>query len=325
MKNNFATFLVSAGAFFVSVLGCAESPKAPEWQKAQVLATNLDHPQTVVADGEFIYYITGGTIASLNAGTSGVWKMPLAGGQPIQLFKGRKIDENKAVLPDTFVLATDEKYVYWSSGTIWRTPKTGGESEEITGGMPTEWALDETKIYWHNFGGENAPPTPIYSVEKQGGAAKAVTEPVIASGIVVDTEFLYWAQPDGIYKITKSGGEKVKVYTAPEKQFVSGLIADQDNFYFTLGKGKNVLMKFSKKSGEVIKIASEINHVKHFYTDETHVYFIKNDGLFSSSLNKVSKNGGEITKLDNGNPASYTIGKDKVFVTDIARIFTLEK
>ncbi|HVE57431.1 MAG TPA: DUF5050 domain-containing protein [Pyrinomonadaceae bacterium] len=307
------------------ILGCSATKKEPEWQKAQVLAEKVDHPQAITTDDQFIYYVTGGTIASLNEGTSGVWKMPLAGGQPVQLFKGCQIDKDHVLLPDTFVLATDEKYVYWSSGAIWRTPKTGGESEKITTGMPTEWALDDARIYWHNFGGENSPPTPIYVVDKKGGEAKAFTEPVITTGIVLDTDFLYWAQSDGIYKLAKSGGGKIKVFSPPEKQSVSGLSADKDNFYFTLGDGRNALMKLNKLGGEPQKIAPEINHIYKFYTDGKFIYFIKNEGSFETTLNKVSVNGGEITRLDNGYLASFTVGTDKVFITDIARIYSLAK
>ncbi len=318
-------FLLSITALLSAILGCSQMEKKPEWQKAQLLAENVDHPQAITTDDKFIYYITGGTIASLNEGTSGVWKMPLAGGQPVQLFKGYEIDKDHVVLPDQFVLMTDEKYVYWSSGAIWRTPKDGGESEKITTGMPTEMVMDDSKIYWFNFGGENAPPKPIYVADKKGGEAKAFSEPVITSGIAIDKDFVYWAQSDGIYKLPKNSGEKSKIFSPPEKQFVSGLIADDDNFYFTLGNGKNSLMKLAKQGGEVIKIAPEINHANHFYTDGKFVYFIKNEGSFSNSLNKVASSGGEIVQLDHGYAASFTVGKEKIFVTDIARIFSLSK
>ena len=228
-------------------------------------------------------------------------------------------------MPDTFVLATDEKYVYWSSGTIWRTPKDGGESEKITGGLPTKMVLDESKIYWQDFVGEGGSPVPIYSVDKKGGEAVALTEPLIVSGIAVDKDFLYWAQSDGIYKTAKNGGEKSKVYSAPEKQWISGLIADADNFYFTQGDGKNALMKLSKNGGEVVKIAPDINHVNKFYADGNFVYFVKNEGSFSTSLNKAASSGGEIVQLDGGYLRSFTVGKDKIFVTDISKIYSLAK
>src|SRR5688500_15416149 len=100
MKN--WQIILSIGTIIGVILGCAESEKKPQWQKAQIFAENLDHPAAIATDENFIYFVTGGTVASLNEGTSGVWKMPLAGGQAIQLFKGVLINERKAILPDTF-------------------------------------------------------------------------------------------------------------------------------------------------------------------------------------------------------------------------------
>jgi hypothetical protein len=319
------SLILPIAALLTAVLGCSETAKKPNWPKGQVLAENSDHPSAVTTDDKFVYYVTGGTIASLNAGTSGVWKMPLAGGPPVQLFKGFRVDERNAVLPETFVLTTDEKYVYWSSGAIWRTPKDGGESEKITTGMPTELAIDETKIYWHNFGGENSPPTPIFAVDKKGGEAKAFTEPVITSGLAIDRENLYWTQSDGIYKAAKKSGEKSKIYGPPGKLSLSGLAADETNFYFTQGDGRNALMKIPKQGGEAVRIAPEINTANKFYTDGKFVYFIKNEGTFGSSLNKVASGGGEIVQIDSGYPASFTLGANKIFVTDISKIYALEK
>ena len=85
------------------------------------------------------------------------------------------------------------------------------------------------------------------------------------------------------------------------------------------------LFKVPKKGGEAVKIAPSINNALHFYADDTNIYFVLNEGTFGTSLNKVSKNGGEITKLDSGYIASYTIGKDKIYVTDIAKIYALGK
>lgn len=308
-----------------TILGCSETAKKPQWQKAQILADRIDHPAAVTTDDQFIYFVTGGTIASLDEGTSGVWKMPLAGGPPVQLFKGHQIDERNVVIPDTFVLAADEKFVYWSSGAIWRTPKAGGESEKIATGKPTEWALDETKIYWHNFGGENAPPTPIYAVDKTGGEVRAFSEPVIISGLAIDRENLYWAASDGIYKAARSGGPKTKVHAAPENQFISGLAADEQNLYFSQGGGRNALLKLPKQGGEAVRIAPDVNHASKFYAAGNFIYFIRNEGSFENSLNKVASGGGEIVQIDGGHAASFTVGKDKIFVTDISRILALEK
>ena len=103
------------------------------------------------------------------------------------------------------------------------------------------------------------------------------------------------------------------------------MIADNENFYFTQGDGRNALMKISKNGGEVVKIAPDINHTYKFYVDGTNVYFILNEGLLGSSINKVSKNGGEVVKIDSGYSYSFTIGKNGIFATDISKIYELKK
>ena len=161
--------------------------------------------------------------------------------------------------------------------------------------------------------------------DKKGGEAKALTDTANISAIAIDKDFFYWSQPDGIYKMPKNGGEKTKVYSAPEKQQITDMIADGDNFYLMQGDGNMSLFKVAKKGGEATKIAPSINNAHHFYADETNIYFVLNEGSFGTSLNKVSKNGGEVTKLDSGYIASYTVGKDKIYVTDIANIYELAK
>lgn len=308
-----------------TVLGCGGLESKPAWQKAQVLADSVDHPQAITTDENFVYYVTGGTIASLNEGTSGVWKMPLAGGEATQLFKGHQIDKDHVNLPEGFFLVTDDKYVYWSSGSIWRTPKNGGESQKISSGMPTTYAIDDANIYWQNFGGENSPPKPIYVVDKNGGEPKEFTEPVITSGIVVDKDFVYWAQSDGIFKKAKTGGEKTKVYSPADKENISGLISDQDNFYFTKGNGRNALYKLSRNGGEPVQLAKEINHVHKFFVDETNVYYVADESSFSTAIVKIPKGGGEVVRVDGGYLSSFTVGKSSLFITDIGKIYSMAK
>jgi Domain of unknown function (DUF5050) len=320
---NDRTLLLSAAILIGLAIGCSQTAKAPDWPKAAVLAQNLDHPAALTADDKNIYFVTGGTIASLNEGTSGVWKMPISGGTPVELFKGYKKDEKTVVLPDGFVMATDDKYVYFSAGNILRVSKDGGEAQVITPGFPTEMVPDNDRIYWHNFVGEGMQPTPAYSVDKKGGEAKPLTGAVNISAIAIDGEFLYWAQPDGIYKTPKDGGEPAKVFTAAEKTDISGLAIAGDDLYFSCGSGRNALMRVSKKGGEAETVTDEINHTFPFYPDGDSVYFIRNEGTFGTSVNRVSKGGGPVTKLDSGYVANYFVRNGHIFIADIARIYDL--
>jgi hypothetical protein len=48
-------------------------------------------------------------------------------------------------------------------------------------------------------------------------------------------------------------------------------------------------------------------------------------GSFGSSLNNSTIGGGEIVQIDNGYPASFTVGKDKIFLNGISKIYATEK
>lgn len=151
-----------------------------------------------------------------------------------------------------------------------------------------------------------------------------MTGAVNISAIAVDESSLYWAQPDGIYKTPKSGGDAVKVYAAPDKQSISGLAADRENLYFTIGSGRNALMKLAKAGGEPVKLIDEINHAHRFYVDDANIYFVKNEGSFGTSVNFVPRSGGVPQKVDTGYVASYFAAKGKIYVADISKIYELD-
>lgn len=314
--------IIALSLLLATILGCKETAKTPEWSKAKIFLDNLDHPSVLVTDDKNLYFVTGGTIASLNEGTSGVWKVSLNGGQPVQLFKGYQKDEKTVYIPSTYVITTDEKYVYFSTGTIFRVPKDGGNAEEITAGNPTEMALDDENIYWHDYVGEGMKDVPIFSVSKKGGERKTLTDAANISDIVVDKDFLYWSQADGIYKVSKKGGEKIRVYAAANGKRINAMTADANSLYII---ENDTLLQISKDRNSNKIIAEKVNYTNKFYADEANIYFVKNEGSFGTSLNKVSKNGGEIVKIDDGYLASFTAGKDKIFVSDVAKIYEISK
>lgn len=305
-----------------TITGCSETAKIPEWTKAKIFLENLDHPSALATDEKNLYFVTGGTLASLKAGSSGVWKVSLNGGQPVQLFKGYQKDEKTVYIPNTYVIATDEKYVYFSTGTIFRVPKDGGNAEEITSGFPTEMVLDDENIYWHDYVGEGMKDVPIYSISKKGGERKTLTDAANISDIAVDKDFLYWSEPSGIYKISKKGNEKIRVYAAANGKRINAMIADSNLLYVI---ENDTLLQIPKIGDASVQITSNVNYTNKFYADETNIYFVKNEGSFGTSLNKVSKNGGEVIKIDNGYLANFTVGKDRIFVSDVAKIYELGK
>src|ERR1051326_3658367 len=100
-----------------AILGCRSTPNPPSWTKAKVLADKEDHPSKIVADGDGVYYITGGTIASQREGTNNIKMISLKDGGVSVLVKGG------AIIPDE-MLAIDDQHLYWSDGgNIMRLPK----------------------------------------------------------------------------------------------------------------------------------------------------------------------------------------------------------
>jgi hypothetical protein len=93
-------------------------------------------------DGQFIYFVTGGTVASKNEGTNNIKSISLSDGRVSVLVKGGES------IP-TSSLAVDGQYVYWSDGgNVLRVPKAGGSSENIVANapQPDEILLDNDAI-----------------------------------------------------------------------------------------------------------------------------------------------------------------------------------
>jgi hypothetical protein len=332
--------MLALGLFLLAVLGCRSiTQKAPSWTKAKVLSDNEDHPSKIICDGQSVFYVTGGTVASQHDGTNNIKRISLKDGSVSVIVKGGDR------IPDA-TLAADAKFLYWSDGAnIMRVAKDageGGESEKMIAGAPKpdEMVLDDENIYWLIWGGEGSPPLPVMFAPKKGGEAKKLT-PAYAgtSGISIDHDFVYWMTGDGIKKIAKpltdkTGGDVTEVYHNSSKWPSLGLMQDADNFYFMQmnSNGQSALMKLGKKSGEVAQLAPSINHTLDFIIDEANVYyfaFVPNTGSFGpDALRKVSKGGGESIELDQGNSAwaKYLAADSKqIYLTDISKVYALAK
>ena len=328
--------LVSSFTLLMLVLTIAacrstNTPTPSSWSKAKILADKEDHPSKIVSDGEAVYFVTGGTVASMNEGTNNIKKISLKDGIVSVLVKGGQI------IPDT-TLALDEKFVYWSDGgNIYRVSKSGGASEKIipNAPKPAEMVMDDENIYWVIWGGEGSPPSPLMFAPKQGGEAKKLTPAYLGtSGISIDREFVYWMNGDGIKKISKKGGEVIGVYRNASKSPSLGLQQDNENFYFAQmnGSGHSALMKMNKQSGQTMQLSSSINHTMDFVVHGGSVYYfdeVPKTGSFGPvALRRVATSGGEPVELDQGNAGwiRYLSADNKqIYFTDIARVCAIAK
>jgi hypothetical protein len=330
---SFFSLCFSLGILLVAMLGC-RSPNqsnAPSWTKVKILSNKEDHPSKIVTDGDAVYYITGGTVASMNEGTNNIKRISLKDGTVSVLVKGGKI------IPDE-MLAVDDKYLYWSDGgNIMRVPKGGGDSEKIipNAPKPDEVVMDDENIYWVIWGGEGSPPSPLMVAPKAGGAPKELTPRYSGtSGISIDRDYVYWMTGDGIKKISKKGGEVIDVYRNTSKSPSLGLLQDAANFYFSQmnNRGKSALMKLNKKSGEATQLAGSINHVMDFTADSENIYYFDNvpgQGSFGPvALMKVSKAGGNPVELDQGTGGwirYLAVDAKQVYFTDISKVNAIAK
>ena len=316
----------------LAVLGCRSTSHtpAPSWTRTKILSDKEDHPSKIVSDGAAVYFVTGGTVASMSEGTNNIKRILLSDGAVTILVKGGQ------QIPEA-MLAVDDKYLYWSDGgNILRLPKAGGTSEKIIPGIaqPDEIVMDAENFYWLIWTGEGSPPQPIMYAPKKGGEAKQLTPPQPpTTGLCLDGGFVYFMTGDGIKRVPTNGGEIADVYHNPSKQPSLGLSQDADNFYFAQmnAKGHSALMKLNKKSGEVSQLTPSINHTQEFGLDSENVYFfdyVPGTGSFGpDGLYKVSKAGGERVMLDQGDTGwtkYLAVGKE-IYFTDISKVYALAK
>jgi len=341
MKANLTVLFFAACLLLGVILGCRSTTvsNGPSWAKAKVLSDQEDHPSKIISDAQYVFYVTGGTVASQHEGTNNIKRISLKDGNVSVIVKGGDL------IPDS-TLAVDEKFLYWSDGgNIMRVAKDaaeGGASEKIIAGAPKpdEMVLDDENIYWVIWGGEGSPPSPLMYAPKKGGEAKKFTPAYSGtSGIAIDKDYVYWMMGDGIRKIAKpskdkSGGEVIDVYHNQSKGPSLGLMQDADSFYFAQmnNRGQSALMKFAKKTGEVAQLAPTINHVFDFIIDDANVYYfdeIPGTGSFGPiALKKVQKAGGSPSTLDQGEAGwvkFVAIDAKQIYFTDISKVYAVVK
>lgn len=92
-------------------------------------------------DGRWLYF------HSDRSGTREIWKMPAAGGTPIQITKGGGIEGWEA---------PDGKLLYYARSFtepgLWAVPVSGGEEKPVLDAVwPREWAMADAGIYFIDF------------------------------------------------------------------------------------------------------------------------------------------------------------------------------
>jgi hypothetical protein len=306
---------------------CVGACKSAAW-KARVLADKQDHPSKIISDGDYVYYVTGGTLASQAEGTNNVNRISLKDGSLAVLVKGGEHFPSPT-------LAADNKFLYWSEpGKIYRVPKTGGESETIVSdapGKPDEMVLDGENIYWLVWGGSGSHNLPVLFAKKTGGPTQSLaTGQEGYSGLCVGRDSVYWISATGIRKVAKTGGADTFLYRNPNQGPMSDMVQDAENlFYAQMDNRDNwVLMKISKQGGEPTKLAPSVSEVMQFVADDTSIYYFDRETTSDYALRKVSINGGEPVTLDRGADSwnkFLAVDKKQVYFTTIGEVHATPK
>jgi Tol biopolymer transport system component/DNA-binding winged helix-turn-helix (wHTH) protein len=143
-------------------------------------------------DGKWIY------IGSDRTGKSQLWKVPVGGGDPVQV--------TKQSCGGYAVESPDGKFVYYSlasenwrnSTELWRVPVGGGEEIRITGGVCLQYfAVTERGIYFFS-GWENNPTVRCFNFATRRVETVAKIEGDLAWGLSVspDSRWLLYAAYD---------------------------------------------------------------------------------------------------------------------------------
>lgn len=143
-----------------------------------VLATDMDVPIGLAADGESLYWVS-------EAGGR-VMKVPAAGGIPVTIAEGQ---------PGPSSIAVSGAEVFWTNfvdGTIMAAPLNGGSPTLVTMDQPGigHIAVDAVHVYWIGSGG-------IMKAPRTGGSARVITPVTAPFEMALDDDSVYWVQGDG--------------------------------------------------------------------------------------------------------------------------------
>lgn len=174
-------------------------------------------------------------------------------------------------------------------------------------------------MYWANHGyySANTPTVkPIYMVAKQGGKTEIFADrQKIPNSLVADEKFLYWLTSSAILKQAKSGGQPQVIYQIGNEEGLDELAQDSESLYFgfrSAGNSRWALRRVSKQGGEPQTLVKTYS-LRPVVVDGTNVYFFDEETLMKDAFCKVSKNGGEVTRLDTGY-GSGVISQSKTLV-----------
>jgi hypothetical protein len=199
-----------------------------------------------------------------------------------------------ALMPeaDLMAMAADATSVYWLAPRAGKVGKVGR-----AGGTPE--VLAET----HNIvRGMVADETDVYwaeddgvfRVSKAGGKAATVCPANLPDHLAIDGTHVYWysSLAGVVYRAPKKGGTPAKVHADDQHTLHTIFLEGPDLFVAFGSENKLVIQKVPKGGGKAATVTEGQETGVHFAADGSNVYWISEDNVF-----KVPRNGGTVTKV----------------------------
>lgn len=269
------------------------------------LASGGITPYSIALDATSVYWAN-----YSNDGTykGSVMKVSIAGGSAVTLAAGFECAGG---------IAVDSSGVYFgglmNDGTGTSLFKVGLNGDAVkslaSSFMDDPFAIGPDGVYGTGWNGEGLT---IVRVPLEGGIAtpvvpsSALRQTASSYGVAVDAHSVYWTffgDPTTVMKASLGGGMPVTLATVPGPGF--GIAVDATSVYFGTSKA---VMKIALDGGTPTTLASSAG--QGLAIDDTFVYFTD----WSSTVKKVSKNGGTVVTLATGQLRPWPIAVDATSV-----------
>jgi hypothetical protein len=269
------------------------------------LASGAITPFDIALDATSVYWAN---YSNDGAYTGTVMKVSIAGGSPVTLATG---------LVGAGGIAVDGSGVYFggltrdnAGSSLFKVGLNGGSVNTLASGfMDDPFAIGASGVFGT---GDASGGLTIVRVPLDGGAtvpvvpASSLVQTASSYGIAVDATSVYWTffgDPTTIRKAPLGGGMPVTLATVEGPG--AGIAVDAAYVYF----GTSVaVMKVPLNGGTPTTLASSTG--QGLAIDDTNVYFTD----WSSTVKRVSKNGGAVVTLATGQQRPWSIAVDATSV-----------